>query len=70
MDPITIAGITITGESLFFFGIFLLSEWIGSNPKLSENTVSGLFLGLVRYLALGRNEDDKVKKIRDILRKP
>lgn len=69
MDPITIFGITLTVENLFFFAIFILSEWVGSNPKLSENTISGLFLNLVRYLALGRNEDDKVKKIRDILRK-
>jgi hypothetical protein len=69
MDPITLFGLTLTGESLFFFAVFLLSEWIGSNPRLSENTVSGLFLDLVKYLALGRNEDDKVKKIRDILRK-
>jgi hypothetical protein len=69
MDPITIFGITLTVENLFFFAVFILSEWVGSNPKLSENTVSGLFLHLVRYLALGRNEDDKVKKIRDILRK-
>lgn len=70
MDPITIFGITITGETLFFAGIFLLSEWVGANPKLRENTVAGLFLDMVRYLAMGRNEDDKIKKIRDILRKP
>lgn len=69
MDPITLFGLTLTAENLFFFAVFLLSEWIGSNPRLSENTVSGLFLDLVKYLALGRNEDDKVKKIRDILRK-
>lgn len=70
MDPITFMGITITGETLFFSGIFLLSEWIGANPKIRENTVSGLFLDMVRYLAMGRNEDDKIRKIRDILRKP
>ena len=69
MDPITLFGITLTGESLFFFVVFLLSEWLGSNPKLAENNVAGLFLHLVKYLAMGRNEDDKVKKIRDILSK-
>lgn len=68
MDPITIFGITVTVESLLFFALFLISEVIGSNPRLAENTVGGLFLNLVKYLAVGRKEDDKVKKIRDILR--
>lgn len=72
MDPITITvmGVTLSGETLLFFAIFLLSEWVGSNPNLKENSVAGLFLSLVQYLTLGRSEDDKVKKIRDILRKP
>jgi len=67
MDPITLFGITLTGESIFFFVVFLLSEWLGSNPKLAENNVAGLFIHLVKYLAHGRTEDDKIKKIRDIL---
>lgn len=69
---LTFLGLKFSADTILsatFFALFAVSEYIGSNPKLSENSVTQLFLSFVKYMSLGRKEDDKIKQIKDILNK-
>lgn len=63
----TILGIKVSYETLLFFVLFIASELIG-NSKLKENSVVQLLRDLIGYLKPLRREDDKIQKIKDILR--
>lgn len=64
---LTILGLKVSYETLLFFILFLASEIIG-NSKLKENSVVQLLRDLLGYLKPLRQEDDKIQKIKDILR--
>lgn len=64
---LTILGIKVSYETLLFFVLFIASELIG-NSKLKENSVVQLLRDLIGYLKPLRREDDKIQKIKDILR--
>lgn len=64
---LTILGIKVSYETLLFFILFVASEVIG-NSKLKENSVLQLIRDAIGYLKPLRREDDKIQKIKDILR--
>lgn len=64
---LTILGIKVSYETLLFFVLFIASEIIG-NSKLKENSVLQLVRDAIGYLKPLRREDDKIQKIKDILR--
>jgi hypothetical protein len=64
---LTILGLKVSYETLLFFILFLASEVIG-NSKLKENSVLQLVRDAIGYLKPLRREDDKIEKIKDILR--
>lgn len=64
---IEILGVKLSGEALAFLAAFIASELIGANPKLKQNGVVALLLGLVETLKPIRKEDDKIEEIRKIL---
>ncbi len=64
---ITILGIKLSYETLVFLGLFLASEVIG-NSKLASNSVVQLILGGINALKPLRSEDDRIQRIKDILK--
>lgn len=64
---IEILGVKLSGEAIAFLAAFIASELIGANPKLKQNGVVALLLGLVETLKPIRKEDDKIEEIRKIL---
>lgn len=64
---LTLFGLKVSYETLLFFVLFIASEVIG-NSKLKENSVLALIRDAVGYLKPLRREDDKIQKIKDILR--
>lgn len=64
---IEILGVKLSGEAIAFLAAFIASELIGANPKLKQNGVVALLLGLVETLKPIRQEDDKIEEIRKIL---
>jgi hypothetical protein len=66
---ITFLGISLTYEALGFFLLFIISELIGVNPKLADNSVAQFILHFARISKYGRKEDDKLNEIADILKR-
>jgi len=64
---LTILGIKISYETLGFLALFLASEVIGGS-RLKSNSVVQLFLKAVDALKPHRGEDDRINKIKDLLR--
>ena len=64
---LTILGIKVSYDTVLFFVLFIASEVIG-NSKLKENSVFQLIRDAIGYLKPLRREDDKIQKIKDILR--
>lgn len=64
---LTILGIKVSYDTVLFFVLFIASEIIG-NSKLKENSVVQLLRDAIGYLKPLRREDDKIQKIKDILR--
>lgn len=66
---IKILGVAVTVEQLVaagFFGLFLGSEYLGSNKKISSNAVYQLLLS---YLKSVRTEDDAIKDVMEAIKK-
>ena len=64
---LTIFGLKVSYEALVFFGLFIGSEIIGAS-KLRENSIVQVILRVVEALKPHRTEDDKIQKIKDILK--
>jgi hypothetical protein len=64
---LTLFGLKVSYETLLFFVLFIASEVIG-NSKLKENSVLSLLRDAIGYIKPLRREDDKIQKIKDILR--
>jgi len=64
---LTIFGLKVSYEALIFFGLFIGSELIGAS-KLRENSIVQVFLRVVEALKPHRTEDDKIQRIKDILK--
>ena len=64
---LTILGLKVSYETLLFFALFLGSEVIGAS-KLKDNSIVQVVLSLVSYLKVVRKEDDKIQKLKDILK--
>jgi hypothetical protein len=65
---ITIFGAKVSLEALAFFILFIASEYIGLNRKLRSNSVSQFLVKAARLARPFRKEDDKIEKIKKILR--
>jgi hypothetical protein len=65
---VTLFGITLTYEALAFFLLFLVSEAVGANPKLKDNSVIQLIVRLATLSKGFRKEDDKIEEIKRTLR--
>jgi hypothetical protein len=65
---ITIFGAKVSIEALAFFILFIASEYIGLNRKLRSNSVSQFLVKAARLARPFRKEDDKIEKIKKILR--
>jgi hypothetical protein len=65
---VTFLGITLTYEALAFFLLFLVSEAVGANPKLKDNSVVQLIVRLATLSKGFRKEDDKIEEIKRTLR--
>jgi len=65
---VTFLGITLTYEALAFFLLFLVSEAVGANPKLKDNSVIQLIVRLATLSKGFRKEDDKIEEIKRTLR--
>jgi hypothetical protein len=65
---VTLFGITLTYEALAFFLLFLVSEAVGANPKLKDNSVVQLIVRLATLSKGFRKEDDKIEEIKRTLR--
>jgi len=64
---LTFLGLKVSYETLVFFALFLGSEIIGAS-KLKDNSIVQIVLSLVAYLKVVRKEDDKLQKLKDILK--
>ena len=64
---LTLLGVKVSYETLLFFALFLGSEVIGAS-KLKDNSIVQVVLSLVSYLKVVRKEDDKIQKLKDILK--
>lgn len=64
---LTLLGVKVSYETLVFFALFLGSEVIGAS-KLKDNSIVQVVLSLVSYLKVVRKEDDKIQKLKDILK--
>jgi hypothetical protein len=64
---LTFLGLKVSYETLVFFALFLGSEVIGVS-KLKDNSIVQIVLSLVAYLKVVRKEDDKLQKLKDILK--
>jgi hypothetical protein len=64
---LTILGLKVSYETLLFFVLFIASEVIG-NSKLKENSVFAFIQNAAGYLKPLRREDDKIQKIKDVLK--
>jgi hypothetical protein len=64
---LTFLGLKVSYETLVFFALFLGSEVIGVS-KLKDNSIVQIALSLVAYLKVVRKEDDKLQKLKDILK--
>lgn len=65
---LTLFGVKVSYEALAFFILFLASEYIGLNKKLRSNSVAQTVLKAARLARPFRKEDDKLRKIGEILR--
>lgn len=64
---LTILGAKVSYETIVFFALFLGSEVVGAS-KLKDNSLVQVALSLVSYLKVVRKEDDKIQKLKDILK--
>lgn len=64
---LTFLGLKVSYETFVFFVLFLGSEVIGAS-KLKDNSIVQIVLSLVTYLKVVRKEDDKLQKLKDILK--
>ena len=64
---ITIFGLKLSYEAAVFFGLFIASEVIGLS-KYRSNSVVQVFLKVVDLLRPLRQEDDKIKRIKDSIK--
>ena len=65
---ITIFGAKVSIEALAFFILFIASEYLGLNRKLRSNSVSQFIVKAARLARPFRKEDEKIEKIKKILR--
>jgi hypothetical protein len=65
---ITIFGAKVSLEALAFFILFIASEYLGLNKKLRSNSVTQFIVKAARLARPFRKEDDKLDKIKKILR--
>ncbi len=65
---ITIFGAKVSIEALAFFILFIASEYLGLNRKLRSNSVAQFIVKAARLARPFRKEDDKLEKIKKILR--
>jgi hypothetical protein len=61
---IELLGIKFTYETLAAFALFIVSEVIGLNPRLQQNSISQFIVQAARTLAPFRREDDKIARIK------
>lgn len=64
---LTLFGVKVSYEALAFCILFLASEYLGLNKKLRSNSVSQVIIRASRLARPYRKEDDKLRKIVDIL---
>jgi hypothetical protein len=64
---LTLLGMKVSYETLVFFALFIGSEVIGAS-KLKDNSIAQIVLSLIAYLKVVRKEDDKIQKLKDILK--
>ena len=64
---LTIFGIKVSYEALAFFALFIGSEIIGAS-KLRENGIVQVILRGIEGMKPHRTEDDKIQRIKDILK--
>ena len=64
---LTFLGIKVSYETLAFLALFLGSEVVGSS-KLKENSIVQVLLNAVNSLKPFRTEDDKLQKVKDLLK--
>lgn len=64
---LTLLGMKVSYETLVFFALFIGSELIGAS-KLKDNSIAQIVLSLIAYLKVVRKEDDKIQKLKDILK--
>ena len=65
---ITILGIKVSYETLGFFILFILSEYLGIVKKRRANSVTQAISMAAVYFSKTRTEDDTVRSIRRIFR--
>ncbi len=65
---ITIFGAKVSIEALAFFILFIASEYLGLNKKIRSNSVTQFIIKAARLARPFRKEDDKLDKIKKILR--
>jgi len=64
---ITFFGLKLSYEAAIFFGLFIASEVVGLS-KYRSNSVVQVFLKIVDLMRPMRQEDDKIKRIKDSFR--
>lgn len=65
---ITILGIKVSYETLGFFLLFILSEYLGIVKKRRANSVTQAISMAAAYFSKTRTEDDTVRRVRRIFR--
>lgn len=64
---ITFFGVKLSYEACAFFILFVASEYLGLNKKLRSNSVAQIVIRAARLSRPYRKEDDKLRKIVDVL---
>ena len=65
---ITILGIKVSYETLGFFILFILSEYLGIVKKRRANSVTQAISMAAAYFSKTRTEDDTIRRIRKAFR--
>jgi hypothetical protein len=65
---ITILGIKVSYETLGFFILFILSEYLGIVKKRRANSVTQAISMAAAYFSKTRTEDDTIRRIRRTFR--
>jgi hypothetical protein len=65
---LTIFGAKVSLEALAFFILFLASEYLGASKRFKSNGVVQALTSSANYLKIFRKEDDKIARIKEILK--